>query len=58
MSITPNQLHFFPTVPEEELIFSRSLHGQSCNRIHMRTQAMSLKTLDRQVSKIAAARIV
>lgn len=36
MSVILNQLHFFP-VPEEELIFSRSLHGHSCNRLHMRT---------------------
>lgn len=36
-SIILNQPNFLSCVPEEELIFSRSQHRQSCNHIHGRT---------------------
>lgn len=37
VSVILNQLHGFFPVPKEELMFSRSLQGQSRNRHHMRT---------------------
>lgn len=55
MSIILNQLSFLSCVPEEELIFSRSQHGQSYIRIHGRTEMTSLRSPDRQVPKTAAA---
>lgn len=55
MSIILNQLSFLSCVREEELIFSRSQHGQSYIRIHGRTEMTSLRSPDRQVPKTAAA---